>query len=105
MPERVQKPKSINELFRVGGKRLTALGVQARERSSTREHVCAALPPTLAQTVVSAGLEKGQLTIGVAGASWAARLRYATDTLRTRVSLSMGVDIQRVRIKVVPPRT
>ena len=69
------------------------------------EHVCAALPPSLAQTVVSAGLEGGQLTIGVAGASWASRLRYVTDTLRKRVGGSMGVEIKTVRIRVVPPRT
>lgn len=67
------------------------------------ECVCRALPPHLAQAVVSAGLERGRLTIGVAGASWAARLRYATDTLRMRVGSSMGVDIQSVRVKVVPP--
>jgi hypothetical protein len=68
------------------------------------EHVCAALPPELAATVVSAGIENGRLTIGVAGAPWAARLRYVTETLRMRVSGSMGVDITSVRIKVVPPR-
>jgi hypothetical protein len=53
---------------------------------------------------VSAGLEHGQLTIGVAGAAWAARLRYATEALRVQVGSSMRVDIQKVRIRVVPPR-
>jgi Dna[CI] antecedent DciA-like protein len=53
---------------------------------------------------VTAGIELGQLTIGVIGASWASRLRYHADTLRQRVGESMGVDIHRVRIKVVPPR-
>jgi hypothetical protein len=62
------------------------------------------LPPELAATVVSAGIENGRLTIGVAGAPWAARLRYVTETLRMRVSGSMGVEITSVRIKVVPPR-
>jgi hypothetical protein len=68
------------------------------------EHVCAALPAQLAEFVVSAGIEQGRLTIGVAGANWAARLRYVTDTLRTQVSGSLGVEIQSVRIKVVPSR-
>jgi hypothetical protein len=100
----VHKPRSIKELLRAGGQRLSALKARAEERTAALEHVCNALPPHLAETVVSAGLERGRLTIGVAGAAWAARLRYVTDTLRTRVGSSMGVDIQSVRIKVVPPR-
>jgi hypothetical protein len=58
----------------------------------------------LARNIVSAGVEHGQLTIGVAGAAWAARLRYVTEGLRVQVGSSMRVDIQKVRIKVVPPR-
>jgi hypothetical protein len=87
-----------------GSQRLTDLKARTRERNMALEHVCAALPPDLAQTVVSAGIEQGRLTIGVAGASWAARLRYVTETLRMRVSGSMGVEIKSVRIRVVPPR-
>jgi hypothetical protein len=100
----VHKPKSINELMRTGGKRLAALKVRTQARNATLEHVCAALPPPLARTVVSAGLEGGQLTVGVSGAAWAARLRYSSDVLRLRVGSALGADIQRVRIKVVPPR-
>jgi hypothetical protein len=100
----MQKPKIISELLKVGGKRLTALSAKSRERSLALEHVCAALPPALAQTVVSAGIDGGQLTIGVAGAQWASRLRYVTETLRIRVGGSMAVDIRSIRIRVVPPR-
>ncbi len=99
----MQKSKSINELLRTKGKRLDALRTRSRARLATLEHVRAALPPTLAATVVTAGFERGQLTLGVAGASWAARLRYAGDALRTRVGSSMAVEVRRVRIKVVPP--
>jgi hypothetical protein len=67
-------------------------------------HVCNALPPQLAETIASAGVEQSRLTIGVAGAAWASRLRYVTETLRKRVGESMGVEIRSVRIKVVPPR-
>ncbi len=100
----LQKPKSINELIKSGGKRLTELNIRTQERSVALEHVCAALPEKLADTIVSAGIENGRLTIGVAGAPWAARLRYVTETLRMRVAGSMKVDIQTIRIKVVPPR-
>lgn len=101
----VQNPKTINELLKSGGSRLGDLLKKTEARSLALEHVRAALPPELAKTVVSAGVASGQLTIGVASASWAARLRYAAETLRMRVGSSMGIDIQSVRIKVVPPRT
>jgi hypothetical protein len=104
-PTRVKKPKSINELISFGGKRLSDLKTKAQARARAFEHVRAALPAPLARNVVSAGLEHGQLTIGVAGAAWAARLRYVTEALRAQVGSSLGVDIQRVRIRVVPPRT
>jgi hypothetical protein len=100
----VKKPISINELYAAGGKRLSDLKTKTQARTRAFEHVCAALPSPLARNIVSAGLEHGQLTIGVAGAAWAARLRYVTEGLRTQVGSSMRVDIQRVRIKVVPPR-
>src|ERR1700688_1214885 len=103
-PIRVKKPKSISELISFGGKRLSDLRTKAQARARAFEHVCAALPSPLARNVVSAGLERGQLTIGVASAAWAARLRYVTAALRARVGSSLGVDIQRVRIRVVPPR-
>src|SRR5271170_4512635 len=101
----MHKPKSINELLKTGGKRLTDLQAKSRARISLLEHVRAALPQTLADHVVSAGIEEGRLTIGVASATWAARLRYVTETLRMRVGGSAGADIQSVRIKVVPARS
>jgi hypothetical protein len=103
-PSNVKKPKSINELIGVSGKRLSDLRAKTQARTRAFEHVCAALPSPLARNIVSAGLEHGQLTVGVAGAAWAARLRYVTEALRVHVGSSMSVDIEKVRIKVVPPR-
>ncbi len=100
----MQKSKTINELLSTAGGRVGALKSQAAARSSVRMHVCAALPPELAAAVASAGLEKGQLTIGVSGAAWASRLRYVTETLRKRVGDSTGTEIRSVRLKVVPSR-
>ncbi len=87
-----------------GGARLGALKVRTAERNLALAEVRAALPKALADSVVSAGVEYGRLTVGVAGAAWASRLRYATGALRTRVGASLGVDIQSVRIRVVPPQ-
>ncbi|HMK84970.1 MAG TPA: DciA family protein [Steroidobacteraceae bacterium] len=70
-------------------------------RSDVLKWVVAALPPELRQRVATAGIEGADLKIGVAGASWASRLRYQTEPLRRAVSESAGVEIKRVRIKVV----
>jgi hypothetical protein len=97
------KPKSINELLCTTGKRLNALQIRSRARLATLDHVRAALPPTLAASVVTAGLDAGgALTLGVAGSHWASRLRYSSEALRVQVSTSMAVAVLKVRIKVVP---
>jgi hypothetical protein len=67
------------------------------------EQVRAALPARLALAVSSAGLEQGRLTIGVAGAQWASRIRYFTDTVRKEVGARTGVPVLGVRIRVLPP--
>jgi hypothetical protein len=63
--------------------------------------VRAALPERLAEYVISAGVDQGRLTVGVVGAVWASRLRYCTETIRTRVAKALGVEITAVRIRVV----
>jgi hypothetical protein len=99
----MQNPRSLSDLLSRAGNKLNALKTRSRERTRVLEQVRAALPARLAQAVASAGIEQGRLTIGVAGAVWASRLRYSTDALRKRVSTSMGVEILVVRIRVVSP--
>ena len=67
------------------------------------EQVRAVVPERLARAVISAGIEQGRLTIGVAGAVWASRLRYLTESVRKRVGSSMKIAIVSVKIRVVPP--
>ncbi|HEY6620531.1 MAG TPA: DUF721 domain-containing protein [Steroidobacteraceae bacterium] len=99
----MQNSKSLSELLARGGKRLSLLKDRSKERAQIVEQVRAALPPRLAQSVRSAGLDGGRLTIGVVGAVWASRLRYATDSIRKRVAQSSGKEVLSVRIRVVPP--
>jgi len=99
----MQNSKSLSELLARGGKRLSRLVDRAAERAQIVEQVRSALPARLAQSVVSAGLEGGRLTIGVGGAVWASRLRYCTDAIRKRVTKTSGQDVVSVRIRVVPP--
>jgi hypothetical protein len=99
----MQNSKSLSELLAGRGKRLSQLVERVAERSQVLEQVRAALPARLAQAVTSAGITQGRLTVGVVGAVWASRLRYFTETLRTRVAKSAGLEISAVRIRVVPP--
>ena len=99
----MENSKSLSELLAGGGKRLSRLVERSAERAQVVTQVRAALPARLAESVVSAGLEGGRLTIGVAGAVWASRLRYSTEALRKRVAKSSGKEILTVKIRVVPP--
>jgi hypothetical protein len=103
MSAAMQNSKSLSELLARGGKRLSQLKERSAERSQVLTQVRAALPLRLAQAVVSAGVDQGRLTIGVAGAVWASRLRYSTDIMKKRVAKSAGLAILSVRIRVVPP--
>lgn len=98
----MQNPKSISELLK-GGKRLSQLATRSAVRATVLEQVRAALPPTLAAAVVSAGIENGQLTLGVAGAVWASRIRYLSGAARRRLQKNTGADPDRIRVRVVPP--
>jgi hypothetical protein len=101
----MQNSKSLSELLARGGKRLSLLKERSAERTLVLEQVRAALPTRLAQTVVSAGITEGRLTIGVVGAVWASRLRYSTEIIRKRVAKAAGLEILSIRIRVVPPVT
>ena len=84
-----------------GGNKLSLLKARSAERSAVLTHVRAALPERLAQYVISAGVDQGRLTVGVVGAVWASRLRYCTETIRTRVGKALETEITAVRIRVV----
>jgi Dna[CI] antecedent, DciA len=101
----MQNTKRLSELLSVPGKRLGSLKQRSAERSSILAQVRAALAPKLAETVSSAGLDGGRLTVGVVSAVWASRLRYSSDLIRDRVSASSGHTIQTVRVRVVPHTT
>jgi predicted nucleic acid-binding Zn ribbon protein len=97
----VRKSKDIKGLFEGGSERLTSLKERLHERSRILDQVIAALPEELGLKVATAGIDQGVLTVGAVSAVWATRLRYLTDTLQQRVGKASGVEIVRVRIKVV----
>ena len=99
----MQNPRALSDLVSRAGNKLSALKTRSLERSRVLEQVRAALPARLALNVASAGIDTGRLTIGVVGAVWASRLRYSTESVRKRVGSTMGITIQSVKIRVVPP--
>jgi hypothetical protein len=96
------KTKTINELLR-GTKKLSQLTQRANQRAKVLVEVRSALPERLAESVVSAGLEEGRLSVGVAGAVWASRVRYHLPAVRARLQTALGLDVISVRMRVVPP--
>jgi hypothetical protein len=97
----VRKPKDIKRLFEGGSDRLTSLKARVLARSRVLDQVIAALPEEVAPHVATAGMEQGVLIVGAVNAAWATRLRYLTEMLRLRVGQALGVEIERVRIRVV----
>ncbi len=75
---------------------------RVRERAVVLDEVRASLPARLAEAVVSAGIEDGRLTIGVAGSVWASRIRYCSETTRLALSHKLGMQLLVVRVRVVP---
>jgi Dna[CI] antecedent, DciA len=98
----MEKTKRISELLKIGG-HLAGLNARSRQRSEVLNEVRAALPLRLAQAVVSAGVEQGRLTIGVAGSVWASRIRYLCEPTRVKVGEVLGMELRTVRVRVVPP--
>lgn len=85
------------------GNKVSALRAKLAERQTVLDQVRAVLPARLAVAVVTAGVDQGRLTIGVAGAVWASRLRYLTDAVRQQLGDALGTHIMTVKVRIVPP--
>lgn len=97
----MQYPKSISELLRLRHKGLNDLERGVRERQATLNQLKTLLPPHIAAKIATAGLDGGRLSIGVASAAWASRLRYMAPELRQSLGQALGIRIDSVRIRVV----
>ncbi len=87
----------------IPSKALRDLAALRARRSQILATVLRHLEEPLRSQVVTAGLTRGRLTLGVASAAWASRLRYRTSALRGLISADTGEPIARVRIRVLPP--
>lgn len=99
----MQKLKPIKALLDMPGKALRDIAQARTRRAEILAEVLRHLEEPLRTQVMSAGLARGRLTLGVTNAAWASRLRYRTAALRALVSAACGEPIARVRIRVLPP--
>lgn len=97
----MEKAKCVRELITHTSKTLSILRQRLDAREQLLPRVRAVLPARLAQQVVSAGLEAGILTLGTSSASWASRLRYVVPEISARLSEEHGLEVGRVRIRVI----
>jgi hypothetical protein len=65
--------------------------------------VRAALPEDLGERVWGAAVRNGTLTVLVASAAWATRVRYHAPGLKEDVGERLGTPLQRVQVRVRPP--
>ena len=73
------------------------------EADRALQAVRAALPEDLGERVWGAAIRDGTLTVLVASAAWATRVRYHAPGLKNDVGGQLGVVLQKVQIKVRPP--
>ena len=62
-----------------------------------------ALPDDLGERVWGAAVRDGTLTVLVASAAWATRIRYHAPGLKDDVGGQLRVALQKVQVKVRPP--
>ena len=62
-----------------------------------------ALPEGLGTHVWGAAVRDRTLTVLVASAAWATRVRYHAPGLREDVSRRLSVEVERVQVRVRPP--
>lgn len=99
---RYGKPRSLTDLLARPASPLATLQQRAAAARDWLDLVRAWLPDPLAHEVTSATLRGAALTIYVASAAWAARLRFETEGL---LAQAQGIEpgVTEVRVKILPP--
>ena len=63
------------------------------------------LPPQLADKVWAAASRDGTLTVFVSSAAWGTRIRYLAPRFMESLATELGIEIERVKVKVRGRRT
>lgn len=75
----------------------------SRQADSALQAVRAALPEDLREHVWGAAIRDRTLTVLVASAAWATRVRYHAPDLREDVGRRLAEAVDRVQVRVRPP--
>lgn len=96
-----QKPTSVSDLLGKAGGVLERLRDGASQADRVLGAVRRHLPADLRERVWGASLRAGHLTVMVASAAWATRIRYQAPQLRQALAPELG-QIERMSVKVRP---
>lgn len=97
-----QKPTAVKDLLGNGQGLLQQLRQGSRQADRALQAVREALPQGLASHVWGASVRTRTLTLLVASAAWATRIRYHAPGLREDVGRALAQPIDRVRVRVRP---
>ena len=105
---RAKRPKRVDALLAERSQPRNALErlVRTEElRAAYTDQLRAVLPPALAPHCAVAALDEGRMTIQVAGAGWATRLRMALPKLEPSLRrLADFAAVREIRIRASPGR-
>ena len=98
-----EKPTSVSDLLAKGQGLVERLRRGTAEADRALQAVRAALPEGLGEQVWGAAVRDGTLTVLVASAAWATRVRYHAPGLKDDVAGQLGMALEKVQVKVRPP--
>jgi len=99
---RYGKPGALADLLARPASPLATLRARARAAQDWLTLVRSWLPADTASHITSAVEREGRLTVYVASAAWAARLRFEVEALLTKAR-ERSSRIATVQVKVLPP--
>lgn len=102
MGEKRQKPTAVSDLLTKGHGVLERLRRGSEQAQGTLAAVREALPDGLGAHVWGAAVTARSLTVLVASAAWATRVRYHAPGLKDLVAARLGVELDRVVVRVRP---
>jgi hypothetical protein len=97
-----EKPTSVSDLLGKGQGMLERLRQGSARADETLQAVRGALPDGLGEHVWGATLRDGTLTVLVASAAWATRIRYHAPDLKDQAAARLRDGIDRVVVRARP---
>jgi len=97
-----EKPTSVSDLLGKGQGLLERLRQGSAQADLTLQAVRAVLPAGLGEHVWGATVRDRTLTVLVASAAWATRIRYHAPGLKDQAAQRLGIEIDRVLVRARP---